>query len=298
MVSITRILCPVDFSECSRHALDCAVGLARWYGAEMTALHVVPSITAPVPPTGEGLYPPLVFSPEDLEQFRTELETFARVPDAPALDRQVVQGSVTGEIVRLAKELPADLVVMGTHGRSGFERLMLGSVTEKVLRKASCPVLTVPARAPVVAPVNGLFNRVLCAVDFSPASLRALALAQSLAGEAAARLCVLHVLEPVSVFEPVAATGPGTPAVSAELRREVRHRIEGLIGADTRAFTDVAELVASGKPYQEILRTAGEQRSDLIVMGAHGGHAGLSAFGSTTNHVVRQALCPVLTVRA
>ena len=206
MVSITRILCPVDFSEFSRHALDYAIGIARWYGAAVTALHVVPPITAPAPPTGEGLYPPLVFSAEDLQQFHTELDVFAGVSDVPALDTRVVQGNVTAEIVRLANELPADLLVMGTHGRSGFERLMLGSVTEKVLRKSPCPVLTVPAKAPVVVPVNGLFDRVLCAVDFSPASLRALTLAQSLAGEAAARLCVLHVLEPVSVFEPVAAT--------------------------------------------------------------------------------------------
>ena len=297
MVTIRRILCPVDFSEFSRHALDCAVGIARWYSAEITALHVVPPIAAPVPPTGEGLYPAMVFSPEDLKQFRDELAVFARVSDVPALDTQVVQGNVTGEIVRCARELPADLVVMGTHGRSGFERLILGSVTEKVLRKSPCPVLTVPVRAPEVALVNGLFNHVLCPVDFSPASLRALALAQSIAGEAAANLCVMHVLEPVSVFQPVAAAGPDLPAASADLRREARHRIEQLIGDDTRAFTDVAEVVLAGKPYQEILRAAQERHADLIVLGAHGGPAGLPAFGSTTNHVVRQALCPVLTVR-
>ena len=299
MVSIRRILCPVDFSECSRHALDCAVGIARWYGAAMTVLHVVPPITAPAPPTGEGLYPPIIFSSEDLQQFRDELNTFAHVQDVPGLETQVVQGSVVGEIVGFAKELPADLVVMGTHGRSGFERLLLGSVTEKLLRKSPCPVLTVPARAAEAAPVaDRLFSRVLCAIDFSPASLRALTLAQSLAGEAAARLTVLHVLEPVSVFEPVPATASGGPPTAADRRREARYQIEGLIRGDTRAFTDVAEVAVSGKPHQEIIRLAGEQHSDLIVLGAHGGHAGLPAFGSTTNHVVRDAPCAVLTVRA
>lgn len=298
MVTITRVLCPIDFSDFSRHALDYAVGIARWYGAGLTVLHVLPTITAFVPPTGEGLYPPLVFSPEDLRQFHDELDAFAHGSGVEALDTEVVQGSVPGEIVRLAQELPADLLVMGTHGRSGFERLMLGSVTEKLLRKAPCPVLTVPARALSVAPVNALFSRVLCAVDFSPASLHALALAQSIAGEAAARLCVMHVLEPVSVFEPVVAVGPDDlPAVSADLRREVRHRLEGLVGGDARAFTDVAEVVVAGKPYREILRAAAEQRSDLIVIGAHGGRRGLPAFGSTTAHVVREAQCPVLTVR-
>ena len=298
MITIRRILCPVDFSDFSRHALDHAAGIARWYDARITALYVVPPITSMLPVAGEGLYPPLVFRPEDLEQFRTELDSFARASGIEGLDTEVVQGSVPGEIARLARELPADLLVMGSHGRSGFERLMLGSVAEKLLRTAPCPVLTVPARAPAVAPVGALFSRVLCAVDFSPASLHAITFAQSLAGEAAARLCVMHVLEPVSVFEPVVAVGPdGLPAVSADHRREVRQRLEGLVGPDARAFTDVAELVVSGKPYREILRTAGEQRSDLIVIGAHGGRLGVPAFGSTTAHVVREAQCPVLTVR-
>ena len=173
--------------------------------------------------------------------------------------------------------------------------MMLGSTTEKLLRKAPCPVLTVPARAPDAAPIGALFTRVLCAVDFSPVSLKAFALAESLAGEAGARLCVMHVLEPVSVFEPVAAAG-AEAAVGADVRRDARHRLEELISGDTRAFTDVAEVVAAGKPYREILREASDQRSDLIVIGAHGGRLGLPAFGSTTNHVVREATCPVLTV--
>jgi nucleotide-binding universal stress UspA family protein len=298
MVTMRRVLCPVDFSDFSRHALDYAAGVARWHEARITALHVIPPITSMLPASGEGIYPPLVFRPEELRQFRDELESFARASGIEALDTEVVQGSVAGEIVRFANELPADLLVMGTHGRSGFERLMLGSVTEKLLRKSPCPLLTVPAAVPALAPVNALFSRVLCAVDFSPASLHALTLAQSLAGEAAARLCVMHVLEPVSVFEPVVAVGlDDLPAVNADHRREVRRRLEGLVGGDTRAFTDVAEIVVSGKPYREILRAAGEQRSDLIVIGAHGGRRGLPVFGSTTAHVVREAQCPVLTVR-
>jgi nucleotide-binding universal stress UspA family protein len=105
------------------------------------------------------------------------------------------------------------------------------------------------------------------------------------------------VLEPVSVFEPVVATGPDLPAVNAEVRREAQHKLEALISSDTRAFTDVAEVVVAGKPYREILRVAAEQRADLIVIGAHGGRRGLPAFGSTPAHVVREAECPVLTVR-
>jgi nucleotide-binding universal stress UspA family protein len=295
MISFSRILCPVDFSEFSGRALDHAVGIARWYGSGITALYVLPSIPAFGPPAGDGLYPPMVYSPQDLQQFRDELQAFAGAHGVAALDTDVVQGNVTSEILRVAADLPADLIVMGTHGRSGFERVMLGSVTEKILRKARCPVLTVPARATDAAPDDALVSRVLCAVDFSPASVRALALAQSLAGEAGAKLSVLHVLEPVSVFEPVAATGAGE-AVNADQRRDARQRLERLIDADTRAFADVAEVVVAGKAYTEILRLAKEQRVDLLVMGAHGGRPGVAVFGSTAAHVVRAAECPVLTV--
>jgi nucleotide-binding universal stress UspA family protein len=296
MALITNILCPVDFSTFSRNALDHAAAIARWYDAPVTALHVLPAVAAFVPASGEGLYPPLVFSEDDLRQFRDELDAFARQSGVAHIVSEVVQGSVSREVVRRANTLPADLIVMGTHGRSGFDRLMLGSTTESLLRKAPCPVLTVPAHAPDVSSVSAPFTRVLCAVDFSPESLRALALAESLASEAAARLSVMHVLEPVSVFEPVVAGGQ-EPAVNAEVRRGARHRLEELISRDTRAFADVAELVVSGKPYREILREAADQGSDLIVIGAHGGRLGLPAFGSTTNHLVREATCPVLTVR-
>ena len=295
MALITNILCPVDFSTFSRNALDHAAAIARWYDAPVTALHVLPQVTALLPAAGEGLYPPLVFCEDDLRQFRDELDAFARQSGVAHIVSEVVQGSVVREIVRRAKELPADLLVMGTHGRSGFDRLMLGSTTETLLHQAPCSVLTVPAHAPDASPVSAPFTRVLCAVDFSPESLRALALAESLAGDAAANLNVLHVLEPVSVFEPVAVATDGLP-VSGERQRAARRRLEELVRPDTRAFTDVVETVAAGKPYREILRVAAEQRSDLIVLGVHGRH--LAGFGSTTRHVVREAECPVLTVRA
>jgi nucleotide-binding universal stress UspA family protein len=296
MTPIKNILCPVDFSTFSRNALDHAAAIGLWYDATVTALHVLPTVTAFIPAAGEGLYPSLVFSDADLRQFRDELEAYARQSGVAHIVSEVVQGSVVREIVRRANELPADLLVMGTHGRSGFDRLMLGSTTETLLHKAPCPVLTVPAHAPDASPVSAPFTRVLCAVDFSPASLRALALAESLAGQAAANLTLLHVLEPVSVFEPVAVAADGLP-VSGERFLAARNRLEELVKPDTRAFADVGETVAAGKPYLEILRAAAEQRSDLIVLGVHGRH-GLAGFGSTTTHVVREAECPVLTVQA
>jgi nucleotide-binding universal stress UspA family protein len=298
VIEIKNILCPVDFSEFSRHAIDHAVTIARWYGARVTALHVLPPLAAGMPATDAGL-PPFVFTPNDLRQFQAELASFVSENRGDArVDSKVVEGSLTGEIVRLARELPADLIVMGTHGRSGFERLLLGSVTEKMLRKTPCPLLTVPARAPAALPDKVLFTDILCAVDFSPSSLRALTFAESLAKEADARLTVLHVLEPVYALAGTPAMNRAETTFDPELRRAATVRLQETISDEARTYCHVREIVTFGKPYREILREAAEQRCNLVVMGAHGGGLDLLAFGSTTNHVVREATCPVLTLRA
>jgi nucleotide-binding universal stress UspA family protein len=300
MIEIARILCPVDFSEFSRHAVDHALAIAHWYGARVTALHVIPPVATAIPAGDAGIYPPLVLTPDELRRLQTELAAFVGGgAGEPPVEALVVAGRITSEIVRLAREMPADLLVMGTHGRSGFERLLLGSATEKMLRKAPCPLLTVPRRAPDAVPAGGaLFTRILCAVDFSPSSLQALALAESLAKEADAELTVLHVLEPVSFVEPVTMGGSGAPPIDPDAPTAARRRLSGVVSSEARTFSHLSEVVTSGKPYREILREAADRRSELIVLGAHGGGLGVAAFGSTTNHVVRDATCPVLSVRA
>jgi nucleotide-binding universal stress UspA family protein len=299
MIDIKHILCPVDLSDCSRRALDHAAAITRWYGATATVLHVIPPVSSLIPFTPAALYPPIVFTAEDLRQAERELAAFAATSGAIESFRMLaVAGGVTSEIVHVAEELPADLLVMGTHGRSGFDRLILGSVTEKMLRKAPCPLLTVPPHALDPAHAAGEpFRRILCAVDFSPASLRALAFAESLAEEGDGRLDVLHVLEAQSVFEPVPMGGPRSPATDAGARG-ARDRLAHVVSKDARVYSHVSEIVAAGKAYAEIVREASERHSELIVIGAHSGHGGLAAFGSTTNHVVREAPCPVLTVNA
>ena len=301
MIEIKNIVCPVDLSAVSRRALDHALAIASWYGARVTVVNVVPPVATLVPPGEAGLAASLALAPNDLQLLQNYLETFVRTAvaggnDGRRIDARMAEGDVVGEIVRLAKEVAPDLLVMGTHGRSGFERLLLGSVTEKMLRKIPCPVLTVPPHAGGPPAHVDPFRRILCAVDFSPSSLRALVFAESLAAEADAELAVMHVIEPASVFEPVVATPPsivrGAAARGAALQR-VRH----VVTLDARTYSRVSEVVAEGKAYVEILREAATRRSELIVIGAHAGHGGVPAFGSTANHVVRAAACPVLTVR-
>lgn len=299
MLPLNRVLCPIDFSDCSRHALDYAAAVARQYGSTIAAFVVVPPAT-PLIPAGElGPYPLYVMSDEDAERLRTEVEKFVansavRVP----FTAKVVEGNVVSWIVRQASELPADLIVMGTHGRSGFERLLLGSVTERVLLKAPCPVLTVPPHAPAVAISGTVFPRILCAIDFSSASMKALAVASSLARDSGVRLSVAHVLERFPIYEPVMMGGPGTPEHDRVAREVAIARLQAEIPAAMQRTTEIAQLVAEGKPYREILRLADELQAELIVIGAHGSVHGHQGFGSTTNQVVRRAMCPVLTVPA
>ena len=295
MMPLRHILCPVDFSEFSRHALDWAAAFARTHGADITALHVLPTLPPSAAAGGEALYPAFVFTPQDLEQFRQELSTFAApssagVPVTPL----VVQGYAVREIV--AQAAGCDLLVMGTHGRSGFDRLFLGSVTERVLVKAPCPVLTVPPRVPDALPPGRVpYSHIVCAVDFSPASVKALAYARAITRGTPAVMTAVTVLEPVRRLEPVYAGGPGTPEFDVQAHEVLAARLHDAVGDP--GDTHIDEIVADGKAYEAILRVAASRGADLIVLGAHAGRAGLLGNGSTMNQVVRRATCPVLTVK-
>jgi nucleotide-binding universal stress UspA family protein len=302
MSDIKRVLCPIDFSETSRHALEQAAAVAGWYKARLTALHVYSPMFIPVPslPTPDHRVPESEWQ-RVTEQATTFVQTALRA--GTGVDVIVDVGQPAAAILERAASLPADLIVMGTHGASGFEHLVLGSVTEKVLRKATCPVLTVPPRAHETSRFP--FTRVLCAVDFSEWSFAALALAASLAQESGAALDLVHVLEwpwhepPPPVFSELP---PAQAAALAEFRRYVvesaTSRLDSLASDATRDRCTVTARVSHGKPYVEILRVAADTGADLIVLGVHGRKViDLAMFGSTTNQVVRRAMCPVLTLR-
>lgn len=306
MIEIKRILCPIDFSDYSRHAFDHAVAVARWYGSTITLLHVYSGVPVAAYAPGTPMHPSVVLTPRDREELLASMKRFAEEEAGSDLPIQceTCEGTVAVEILARAKAMPSDLIVMGTHGRFGFERLVLGSVTEKVLRKAACPVLSVPrhVRDAVPAPPV-LFKDILCAIDFSDCSTNALNYAMSLAQEADARLTVLHVIEvfpelPAGMNE-TAQDGPrNLTEYFAAAEQDRRERLTAAIPESVRAYCVVETVLATGKPYREILRVAAEQHSDLIVIGIHGrGAADLLFFGSTAQHVVRQATCPVLTLR-
>jgi len=305
MIEIRNILCPIDFSEYSRRAFDHAVAIARWYDSSITVLHVYSATPVAAYAPGSPVLESTALTPADIEQLTAHTRRFvdaADVGDIP-VEVMIVEGNIAAEILSRARQ--TGLLVNGTHGRSGFDHIVLDSVTEKMLRKAACPVLTVPRAAPGTAPGSAVaFKRILCPIDFSDCSTNALNYAMSLAQEADARLTVLHVMTYEMELTPEMSDSllAYSHLSKEEFRKACedssRERLTTAVPDTVRAYCTVETLLATGKPYREILRVATEQHADLIVMGVQGrGAVDLMFFGSTTQHVVRQASCPVLTLR-
>ena len=297
MVDIRRILCPVDFSDASQHARDHALAIANWYRSQVDALYVLPARMMPTPPLFFYGTPPAQPGDVPREAALARLSRWLEDGAAAGLKTSTLldEGDPASCILRHAAAIPADLIVMGTHGLTGFDHFVLGSVTEKVLRKASCPVMTVPPQARTAAKVP--YARVLCPVDFSESSLTALRFAISLAEEADARLTILHAID-WSANEGLMVEEFDPPELRRRIETAARERLEALVTDDMRAFCRPAITLAYGKPYREILHVAEEEHSDLIVIGVRGRNpVDLAVFGSTTNQVVRRASCPVLTLK-
>ncbi|HUI43982.1 MAG TPA: universal stress protein [Terriglobia bacterium] len=293
MLKIERIVCPVDFSEYSTRAYDYAYSLAKHYGAKLLLEHVVQPLTMAYPnysfPDSMAFD---VFSSlsADAEKRLAELvrnRSWNGVQPQWSIER----GMVPDAILSFAEEQSADLIVMGTHGRRGLDRLTMGSATEKVLRRAHCPVLAVrkPSHDFVTPgerrdPVH--LRKILFCSDFSENSRRASDYAFSLAMEYNAEITLLHVLEDL-------------PA-SADLQAATREAVESLrkvMPPDANNWCRVKCTVRIGKPYQEIVQLALEAQSDLVILGVRGRSAlDLALFGSTTHRVIQLGTCPVLAV--
>ncbi|MFN8062729.1 MAG: universal stress protein [Vicinamibacterales bacterium] len=296
-MELRHILCPIDFSEYSEHALSHAAALARWYGSRLTLMHVWTISPAPIPSLEPTLVMPAL--PEQQTRIAEALNEMATPLRDSGLkvSTAISEGSAVHEVIGLATADAADLIVMGTHGRGGFERFVLGSVTEKVLRKAPCPVLTVPRAVSGEAVDRVHYKRILCPVDAPSSTSPELASALSLAKETDAQLTLLHVVEPIRT--PPGLTGIDTYAYETQLEADWRTRLHGVVGPDVRTWCRIDERVVKGRAAVSILDLATEVHAEIIVMGVQGrGTLDLLLFGSTTHQVVRQASCPVWTIRA
>jgi len=272
------ILCPVDFSDISAHALHAASLLAARCGpAKIVAMYANWLETPPYFTAGRISDLQTEFR-ESLRLAEESLEMFVRSTLGERVDSvelRTVEALPADGILQLAAQTDADLIVMGTHGRSGLNRWMLGSVAERVLRESPVPVLTV--RSTLREPIR----QVLCPVHDTELSRRALSLAAGISACFDASLSVLHVHEP-----------SGTRSISD---------LCSWIPAEERARCAIRELVRhGGSPLdaaEEIVKLATEEPFDLVVLGAARRRffEGM-VLGTTTLRTVRHAPCPVLTL--
>jgi len=297
VIEFKQIICPVDLSDSSVRAFAHAAAIAQWYDAQLTVLHVVPTFE-PIQMRGDLGDPVRVITPMPREQVLEEMSrTLNLAAVSPRATPIAEAGDPQSTIIDQAISKKADLIVMGTHGRRGFKRLLLGSVTEAVLREAPCPVLTVP-QAPASVSEAVTFKRILCPIDFSPSALQALGFALDLARQADGRVTLLHVVEWLAEEEPRASTHFSVPEYRRYMVEDAQERLRNLVADESRTWVEIDDLVVFGRAHREILRSAETKPADLIVMGAQGrGGIGLALFGSTTQQVLRGAICPVLTVR-
>jgi len=278
-MEIQRILAPTDFSELATRSLEYAVELARRTGAEIVVIYADPFL------------PPPHFTSDQMDELvrtlelhrgaaKKELDRYAaeNVPAEVTMHTRVVEDTPASAIVKTADEIEADVIVMGTHGRGGVNRLLLGSVAERVLHETSRPLLTVreASRPAAGAPAK---PRVLCPVNFSEAAHAALDVAVSFSNLLDADLVVLHVAED-----------------DGEETRRMARDVEAWLPPD-RLRTAADTLVLRGDAAEKVIDYAKSHAIDLIVLGAtHRRFSDTSVLGTTAVRITRHASMPVLTV--
>jgi nucleotide-binding universal stress UspA family protein len=289
-----RILFAGDFSERSRGAFRAACSLAGESGAHLHVLNVAePALLAEPPGPARGARFPAVLpahTPAQRQEIEGRLRAFYQAAPPVAVDYIVRDGDAAEEILRAADEVDADLLVVGTHGRGGIDRLICGSVAEAVMRRSSRPVLVV--RDAGASRPDAPIRMILHPTDFSARSWPALGVARALARANRAGLALMHVA-PAEVI-----TGD-TFYAPADLGPE-RAELEKLQEQSARAGLQgsVKSRLCQGDPVTEILLAAEELGCDLIVMGSHG-RTGLGRLlmGSVAESVTRRAPCPTLIVK-
>jgi len=293
MLEIKLILCPVDFSEFSVRAYRHARSVAQHYRAHLVVLHIVelwryPSLS--FVPAGTAYDETCQALCEKGKQELQELVKSNTIAEGSLPELVVEQGNAADSILTFATKLGTDAIVMGTHGRRGYDRMMLGSVAERVMRNAPCPVLVVNkppddlSTASTEAGQEHRLHRILFCTDFSENSEQALNYAISATTEYDAELSLLHVLEEKS-------------AKTDEVIAAATQQLERLIPAEVRKRLNTRFAVRVGKPYEQIIQFAKEAHPDIVAMGVRGrGSLDLAVFGSTTYRVIQLGPCPVLAV--
>ncbi len=305
-MDIQRILMPTDFSTCANHALTHAITLARRFGAELHLLHV--NVMYEVEPTPmDELFPgfeELHLRREEAIEKRMSLLLEQRHAEGLTIVEAQLRGfSAAPTILDYAVDEQIDLVVLGTHGRRGLRRFVLGSVSEEIVRAAPCPVLTVRDEEEVERFHE--MRRIVVPFDFSADSRKALDAARELAAVYGAQIDLVYVVEPPLFTQLEVPLGRYTfefdrEKFALEMKAEMAKLVDGLDddGADATG-PGVEGHIVDGFVAPALTRFAETSGADLILIASHG-LGGLQHFllGSVAAKVVRSASCPVLTLRS
>ncbi len=296
-ISPHRILCATDFSDFSNHAIPYGIALAKEFKAKLFLCHVIDLSSA-------AIYGEAVLA---LEEQQKRMEKYAREEMAKLMSKEsivweplITVGSAAHEIARLAGDKKIDITVAASHGRAGLKRLILGSVTERLMRTLPCPLLVVrsPERG-FVAPADQAITlrNILVGCDFSRDSSLALEYALSFAQEFQAGLHLVHVIQP-SVYEYAGRPGDQEPAAKQDLAGDLKEKLSNMVPEEARTWCKPVINLLAGQPHEEIAKYALVNNVDLIVLGVRGhGLVETLFIGSTTDRVMRRAECPVLSVQ-
>jgi nucleotide-binding universal stress UspA family protein len=295
MTTIHRIVCATDFSTASEAAWDETRLLGKLFDAEVVLVHVI----QPPPIVPIDAYIPAGVYEDLLASARREAEQgFDRLLGSvtrSGLKIRIRQenGPPAQRILQAVSEESADLLIIGTHGRAGFERLILGSVADRLVRQAACPVLTVRTGLP--AGSRREIRRICYATDFSPTARAAWAWVVAIATAARAEIDLVHV-----TFQPVSDRHMSAETIGRMARLlhdQGRTEAERFLEQSPLPRERVHVRLVQGAPGEQIVHRAQERSADLIVMGTHGWSGVVRwMLGSIAQHVIQTAPCPVLTV--
>jgi nucleotide-binding universal stress UspA family protein len=298
-MQLRNILYTTDFSERSNSLLSYGLAFAREFGAKLYVCHIVD-----IPVT--SIYAEYSESFLDLTEHRERMTEDAKkqieqLMEGTAIDWEplVIQGHPADEIALIPESKDIDLVVSATHGRSGLKRLVIGSVTERLMRTVPCPLLVVrrpdqESRAGGGEDIG--LKKILLGCDFSPDSNLAVEYGLSLAQQFQTELHLVHVIEP-SVYKALIKQET-EEKTQEDLRILLNDKLTNIVPEEARFWCKPTTMLLAGQPYKEIIKYAVVNKIDLIIVGFRGlGMVETILVGSTTARVVRQAPCPVLSVR-
>ena len=296
MSSFHSILCPVDFSEHSAQALRLAAGLAAQQRARLTVLTVAdPLLVEAAAAAHYGGHFVEEESRRELERFVVSTVTSKARWTRPA-DLVVATGPPQDEILDCARRLSSDLIVMGTHGVGGYRKMLFGSVTERVLRHSTVPVMATPLRAEEIVTLSGeaptfRISTVLAPVDFGPGTERQVRMAAALAADFGALLLFVHVVPELRALTRL------TEAVASQAQTRLERIRSELTALASRTPAVKSDFHATlGAPANEIARVAVERHAGLIVMGLTGHGAATGRPGSVAYRVLGETPVPVLAI--